>query len=203
MTAAGWRALLLSLCAIAAAIPVLEIFLQYGGPMRSSYVGQWGDTVGASSRAFHLEVLSIDPGHGADLAGIRSGDLIDIRADTPLERFWLFGQPPTGRPVSVRVTRGNGVRSATIVPETITPLRLRLLTPIWFGYMWIALFAGIIAWRRSSDPQMRSLCLLLLAYAFWENTNQHYISSESLPILILAAFANALGALAVGFWAAC
>lgn len=203
MTTARWRALLLGLCAIAALLPVLEIFLQYGGPLGTSYVGQWGDTVGASSRPFHLEVLSIDPGHGADRAGLRSGDLIDIRANSPLERFWLFGQPPTGRAVSMTVRRGNSVRRATIVPETITPRRLQLLTPIWFGYIWIALFAGIIAWRRSSDPQMRSLCLLLLAYAFWENTNQHYISSESLAVLILAATANALGALAVGFWAAC
>jgi len=203
MTSAGWRALLLGLCAIVGSLAIGNIYGQYGGPNSTSLVGQWGDTVGASSRAFHLVVLSIDPGHGADRAGLRPGDLIDVRANPPVQRFWLFGQPPTGRVVAVVVRRGSQQHRFTIVTQTTTPLRLLLLTPIWFGFIWIALFAAIIAWRRFDDPQMRALCLLLIAYGFWETTNQHYITSDSLWVLVTAASANVLGMCAVAFWAAC
>lgn len=203
MKSVGWRALLLSLCAIVGLVAAADIFLQYGGPNSTSFVGQWGDTVGASAVPFHLVVLSTDPGHGADLAGLRSGDLIDIRHNSATERFWLFGQPPTGRSVTVAVDRNGGQRRFTIVSQTITPLRLFQLTPIWLGYIWIALFAGIIAWRRFNDPQMRALCLLLIVYGFWQTTNQHYVSSDHLWMLISFAAINALGALAIAFWAAC
>ncbi len=203
MKSAGWRVLLLSMCAIVALLAVIDVYLEYGGPHSTSMVGQWGDTVAASSQPDHLVVLSIDPGHGADLAGVRPGDLIDIRANTPAERFWLFGQPLTGRPVTIRAQRGAQLHQFTIMPQFAAPLRRLLLSPIWLGFIWIAVFAGIIAWRRPDDAQMRALCLLLVTYAFWETTNQHYISSQSLWVLIAAATANVLGTLTVAFWAAC
>jgi hypothetical protein len=203
MSSAGWRALLLGLCAIVGALAAVEAYLEYGGPNSTSFVGQWGDTVGASTTPFHLLVLSTDLGHGADRAGLRPGDLIDIRKNTAVERFWLFGQPPTGREVTVVVRRDGAQHRFTILTQTITPLRLFLLTPIWLGYVWIALFAAIIAWRRSNDPQMRALCLLLVAYGFWQTTNQHYVSSDSLWMVAGFATVNAFGASAVGFWAAC
>jgi hypothetical protein len=203
MNSAVWRALLLSMCAIVALLAVYDIVVEYAGPNSTSIVGQWGDTVAASSQPYHLVVLSIDPGHGADIAGLRPGDLIDIRANTPVERFWLFGQPVTGRPVTILARRGTQQYHFTIVPQPAEPLRRLLLSPIWLGFIWIALFAGVIAWRRSDDPQMRTLCLLLVTYAFWETTNQHYESSESLWVLTAAATANVLGTLTVAFWAAC
>lgn len=201
MSSAGWRALLLSLCAIVALLSVVDVVFEYGGS--ASMVGQWGDTVGASAVPFHIVVRSIDPGHAADIAGLRPGDLIDVRASAPVERFWLFGQPPTGRPVTILVRRETQQLHVTVVPQSVTRIRLYLLTPIWLGFVWIALFAGIIAWRRSDDPQMRALCLLLVTYGLWESTNQHYISSESAWLLAAASAVNVLGALAVAFWAAC
>jgi hypothetical protein len=203
MKPAGWRALLLGMCSIAALLAIAEVFFEYGGPNSTSTVGQWGDTVGPSSQPFHLFVLSTDPGHGADLAGLRPGDLIDIRANAPVERFWLLGQPPTGRSVTVLALRGTSQHAFTVVTQPITPLRRMLLTPIWVGFVWIALFAGVIAWRRSDDVQMRTLCLLLVTYAFWETTNQHYITSDSWSVLAAAAGFNVLGTLTVAFWAAC
>lgn len=203
MKPAGWRVLLMGLCTIVGLVAVLDIYLQYGGPDATSYVGQWGDTVGASAVPFHLVVLSTDPGHGADLAGMRPGDLIDIRQSSALERFWLFGQPPTGRSVTIAVDRDGLQQRFTVVAQTIVRGRLFQLTPIWLGYIWIALFSAIIAWRRFNDPQMRSLCLLLIAYGFWQVTNQHYVSSDQLWIIVTIAAINAFGALAVGFWAAC
>lgn len=201
MNSAGWRALLLSLSAIVALLSIVDVAYEYAGPV--STVGQWGDTVGASSVPFHLIVRSIDPGHAADTAGLRSGDLIDIRASAPVERFWLFGQPLTGRAVTILVRRDAQQLRVTLLPQSVARNRLYLLTPIWLGFVWIALFAAIIAWRRSDDPQMRALCLLLVSYGLWESTNQHYISSQSAWILASAAAVNVLGALAVAFWAAC
>jgi hypothetical protein len=203
MKSVGWRALLLSLCAIVALLAAVEVYLEYGGPNSTSFVGQWGDTVGASAVPFHLVVLSIDPGHGADRAGLRPGDLIDVRKHTAVERFWLFGQPPIGRPVTVDVRRDGVPHRFNVFTETITPIRLFSITPVWLGYIWIALFAAIIAWRRSDDRQMRMLCLLLIVYSFWQTTDQHYISSEHLWVLATFAAVNSFGALAVAFWAAC
>ncbi len=196
-----WKWILLSLCAVVALLSIVDVGFEYAGPV--SMVGQWGDTVGASSVPFHLVVRSIDPAHAADMAGLRPGDLIDIRANAPVERFWLFGQPLTGNPVPILARRGPHQLHFTVVPQSITHFRLYLLTPIWLGFAWIALFAAIIAWRRSDDPQMRALCLLLVTYGLWESTNQHYISSKWAWLLAVAAGVNVLGALAVAFWASC
>ena len=202
-TTTFWRALLVGLCAIVALLAAAQIYSQFGGPHGTALVGQWGDTVAVSSRPYHLKILSVDPGHGADRAGLRPGDLLDLRANTPAERFWLFGQPPTGWPVSVAARRGDREIRATILPETTTPLRRLLITPISFGFLWIALFAGTIAWRRSDDPQMRMLALMLATYALWETTNQHFVSAPWAWVLAAFAGANALGMLCVPFWAAC
>jgi hypothetical protein len=203
MKAAGWRAVLLGLCAIAAAFAVFQVYLEFGGPNATTLVGQWGDTVGPSARPFHLVVLSTDPGHGADISGVRPGDLIDVRRNSPTERFWLFGQPPTGHPVTMLIRRGSQQRWATIVPQPTTRYRILLLTPIFIGFAWIALFAAIIAWRRYDDPQMRTLCLLLLGCGLWESANPHFISSEHLPVMLAVAITAVLGTLCVAFWAAC
>ncbi|HXW77461.1 MAG TPA: hypothetical protein VEJ20_08635, partial [Candidatus Eremiobacteraceae bacterium] len=202
MKVAGWRTILLVLCCASAFYAATDIYLSHGGGP-TTIIGQWGDTVAASSVPYHLEVLSIDPGHGADIAGVRPGDLIDFRPNTPLERFWLFGQPPTGRPVTFLDERGANGREATIVPQSTTPVRNLLLTPIFFGYLWIALFAAVIAWRRSDDVQMRTLCLLLVTYAIWEQTQDHFVTSTSLWVLVALATINSLGALAIALWTAC
>jgi len=197
MNSAGWRVLLLSMCVVVAFLAARNLLTN------GISVGQWGDTVAASTVPYHLVVLSIDPGHGADLAGLRPGDLIDIRHNTPLERFWLIGQPPIGRPVTMLAQRGALQHRVTIVPQQAAPIRRILLTPVWFGYLWITLFAAVIALRRSDDPQMRALCLLLVTYAMWANTTEHIITSGSLWVLVFAATANTVAALSVAFWAAC
>ena len=198
-----WRALLVGLCAFVALLAGAQIYAQFGGPNATALVGQWGDTVAVSSQPYHLKILSIDPGHGADRAGLRQGDLIDLRANAPAQRFWLFGQPPTGWPVAVLARRGTQEIRTTIVPETTTPIRRLLITPISFGFFWIALFAGTIAWRRSYDPQMRMLALMLATYALWETTNQHFVTAPWAWVLAAFAAANGFGMLCVPFWAAC
>ena len=202
MRPTGWRVLLLSLCAIVALLAIAEVLLGFAGPNSMSLIGQWGDTVGPSSRPFHLAVMSIDPGRAADRARLRPGDLIDIRANTPVERFWLFGQPPTGRPVTILVRRESQAQRATIVPLPVTAFRRIFVTPIWFGFIAIALFAAIIVWRRSANPQMRTFGILLITYGLWETTNQHYITSLSLWILVSAATINVLGTITVAYLAA-
>lgn len=50
---------------------------------------------------------------------------------------------------------------------------------------------------------MRTFGILLITYGLWETTNQHYITSQSLWILVSAATVNVLGAVAVAYLAAC
>jgi hypothetical protein len=192
-----------ALSALVALLAIVDVYFGYAGPGFGSVVGQWGNTVGAAAEPYHLKVLSIDPGHASDLAGLRTGDLIDLRANTALERFWLAGQPPPDRHVTVRFTRNGVDGRATIVPQRIVTGRELLLAPIWLGFLWIALFSGVIAWRRAGDAQMRRLCFVLIAYGLWETTNAHYLTSDSLWLIASAATINALGVSAVAFWAAC
>src|SRR6185312_14863790 len=105
-----------------ALLSIADAAFEYAGSQ--SMVGQWGDTVGASSVPFHIIVRSIDPGHAADIAGLRAGDLIDIRASAPVERFWIFGQPLTGRPVAMTVRRGTQQLHVTVTPQTVSRIRL-------------------------------------------------------------------------------
>ena len=89
---------------------MVEFFAGYGS------MGIWGNTLAASSEPFHLRVSSIDPGRASDRGGLRQGDLIDVRRNSPIERFGLFGQPPAGRRVTLWVQRGSSQTTLEVTP---------------------------------------------------------------------------------------
>jgi hypothetical protein len=76
-----------------------------------------GGYISGSSDPWHVSFRGIDPGGPASRAGIREGDLIEIRDQSPLVRLSLMGQPLAGRPTLLQVKNSDGSsRKAVFVP---------------------------------------------------------------------------------------
>jgi hypothetical protein len=158
----AWRPVLLAVCALAALVEVtsvVDVVGMGGGP---PWLGSLGANATASSTPFNLRVTSIAPAGPAARAGVRPGDLIDIRATTLVDRYSLLAAPLNGRPLSLSVRSGSLQEKLTIVPR---PLKLKW--NFWLGgfaALWLLLFAAVIAWRRADTPQMRLLSLWLAVF---------------------------------------
>lgn len=111
-----WRTVILALCAIAALGAAAEFLAASGLGATASLMGIWGNTLASSSEPFYFRVGSIDPGRASDRAGLRKGDLVDIRRNSLIERFGLFGQPLAGRPVPLWVRRGSAGLQIVVTP---------------------------------------------------------------------------------------
>ncbi len=128
------------------------------------WLGSWGANSGASSKPFNVVITSIDRDGPAARAGLRRGDLIDIRANTLVERYSLFDAPLNGRPLVLSVRSGSLPRKLTVIPQAP-----RLTWRFWLSTLadlWLLLFAALIAWRRPDVLQMRLLSLWLAAFVF-------------------------------------
>ncbi len=125
--------------------------------------GWWGANTGASSKPFNLVVTSVDRGGPFARAGLRRGDLIDIRPNTVIERYFLLDVPLNGRALSLSVRSGS-LRKLTVIPHApILTWNFWLST---FAALWLLLFATLIAWRGADLPQMRLLSLWIATFVF-------------------------------------
>ena len=87
MSGIAWRRVLLAICALAALAQAADVLDATGMGGAPPWEGWWGAGTGASSKPFNLVVTSVDRGGPAARAGLRRGDLIDIRANTLVERY--------------------------------------------------------------------------------------------------------------------
>ena len=202
MSSGAVRALLLASCGLLAVLMAANLAMFVVGPGSLPLVGQWGNTVGGAGEPFQLTIRSLDPAGASAAAGLRAGDRIDIRANSALERFWLFGQPVTGTPVVVLALRGTTEKHVTIVPRAASVFRRWTLSLIPIGTIWLIAFAAMIAWRRSNLREMRLLCLLLIFYALWEATGPRFFAAQSAFVYVIVGAGNVLGMLSVAFLAA-
>ncbi len=215
MHSAVWRTVLLSLCAITAFFAIATAFCVIGIGDAPPWSGRWGWGWGSAQIPFGLQLGSIDPGGPADRAGLRVGDLIDFRKISTQERYWVIFRALNGRPVALSVRRGALQTKIVVVP---TRLFTNLDIGGWWRRLWIflevpalqpalvvwlAFFAGLIAWRRSGVPQMRLLALTLVVYALtWVLGVFHEWTTPWLWSSILQDFASDLGPVAIGLWIA-
>jgi hypothetical protein len=162
MRRVAWRPVLLTICALAALAQVADVLDATGMGGAPSWQGWWGANTGASSKAVNLAVTSVDRGEPAARAGLRRGDLIDIRANTLAERYSLFAAPINGRPLILAVHSGSLHENLTVIPRAG-----KLTWNFWlsmFAAFWLLLFAALIAWRRPDVPQMRLLSMWLASF---------------------------------------
>jgi hypothetical protein len=118
-----------------------------------------------------------------------------------------------GRPVAFSVRHGAAQKKIVVVP---TRLFTDLSVGGWWRRLWIflavpivqpvlvvwfALFAGVIAWRRSGVPQMRLLALTLVVYSLtWVLGVFHEWTTPWLWSSLLQDFGSDLGPVAIALW---
>jgi len=213
MQSAVWRTVLLSLCTISAFFAVATVFCLVGIGGAPPWSGRWGFGWGRAEIPFGLQLAFIDPGGPADRAGLRLGDTIDLRKSSVQERYWVMFRALNGRPVALSVRRGTAQKKIVVVP---TRLFTNLSIYGWWRWFWIylalpivqpalvvwlAFFAGLIAWRRSGVPQMRLLALTLLVYSLtWVLGTFHEWTTPWLWSSLLQDFGSDLAPVAIALW---
>jgi hypothetical protein len=193
---------LLTICALAALAQVAAVLDATGMGGAPPWLGWWVASTGASSEPFNLVVTSAEPGGPAARAGLRKGDLIDIRANTLAERYSFFQSPLNGRPLFLSVHRGSLQEKLTVTPRApIITWNFWLFT---FTAFWLLMFATLIVWRGADQSQMRLLSLWIATFVFtgaligfatpwaWADVLQNIAASVVGPLSVafLAAFAS-------------
>ena len=199
MSRIAWRPVLLAICALAAFAQVAEVLDATGMGGAPPWQGSWGVNTGASSTPFYLAVTSVDRSGPGALAGLRRGDLIDIRANTLFERYAIFGVPLNGRPLFLSVRRGALQDKLTVVPQVP-----RLTWSFWlaaFAALWLLLFATLIAWRGANVPQMRLLSLWITAFVF-TGPLISFAANSAWVYVLLSISVSVVGPLSIALFAA-
>ena len=156
--------MLLTICALAALAQVTDVLDATGMGGAPPWQGSWGANTSASSKPFNLAVVSVDPSGSAARAGLRRGDLIDIRPNTLIERYFLFEAPVNGRAFNLSVHSGALQKELTVIPRaSILTWKFWLFT---FAVLWLLLFATLIAWRGADLRQTRLLSLWIATFVF-------------------------------------
>jgi hypothetical protein len=163
---AAWRAVILMLCALTALASVATILCNtgFGGAPWSGREGFGADAL--ASEPFALTVREVEPGGPAWRAGIRHGDVIDLRTSSLQDRYWIGWRPLSGRQITLQVRKGSHYRSVSLVAgpasRTLTQWTLYAKPVLSF---WLALFAALIAWRRPKTLELWLLPAALAVYA--------------------------------------
>ncbi len=165
--------------------------------------GRLGATTDASSKPYTLVVRAVDPDGPAGRAGLRSGDLIDLRSLSLVERFSLLGFGPSllnGRPLILSVPRGAQQKELTVIPRPLPAQRAWLIWLSALASFWLLLFAAVIAWRRADVPQMRLLSLWLAVFVVLGAATG--FAAPWPWAYVLVSFASLTGPLSLLIWVA-
>lgn len=203
VSASSWRVFLFVACAIATIGAIAELFCVtgFGAP---PWLGIKGLTEAASGRPYVERISSVGAGGRAQRAGVRAGDLVDVRKLSPIDRFGIIGQPLSNRPLVLPLVRGGRELRVTTIPapdagwHASPPDYLEALSAIW-----LSLFAWLLALRKSGAAEARILTMTLVCAALWIITD---IRNVAVPwtfgyVVITLVFALS-GPTAVALWAA-
>jgi hypothetical protein len=194
----------LVICALTALIQTASVLDVTGMGGAPPWWGRLGATVDGFSGLSRVDVRSVEPGGPAASAGLRPGDRIDMRANSPLERLSLlgFGQGLlNGRPINLLVQRGTLQTELTVIPRPLQAARYWDFLLGAFGTFWLLLFAALIAWRRADLHQMRLLSLWLVVFVLIGATGGFAAPWAWVHILFNIVSGVAV-LLAMGLWAA-
>ena len=198
-----WRAFLLSLCAITVLLSGAQL-LDVTGAGGAPWYGLWGAVMGASTAPYTIAVHAVDPGGPSDRAGLRQGDVVDVRTNILTDRFaelWDSGQPLLGKKIQLLVTRGSQHLAVTVIPGPVNVARRWDLVVAPLGVLWLALFAALIAWRRAYVPGNLLLSCTLLLTAIATGAASHGFGAPWAWVYVLLAMSTFAGPIAVALWA--
>ena len=166
MRATTWRTLLLILCGLSAFVVVVAFAVFLG------LLGSTGYDIEPAGTPFVERVTAVAPGGGAEAAGIRPDDLIDLRDASPSTRYRVVGPGyalgggswfTRGVTVDLRIIRDGTARTVRLTTRPANPY-----WQIWLveaGNLWMIAFGALLVWRRPENVEARVLCLWLLGNA--------------------------------------
>lgn len=153
-SAAFWRAFLLTLCALGLVLCIVDPMLD----LTSSGV------ILAGANAPGLQtIVRVLPGSPAERAGIRAGQVIDIRPMPASQRYELYNPAFRGKPLTLYLVRPSGLQPAQLAPRPMYNLLRWDVRIAYAGLVWMLLFAAFLAIRRPDDCGARTLAGLLIA----------------------------------------
>jgi len=195
-----WRIAILALCAAVAVCAVATFFGNGLGYLGIPRVGLWGMQQ-IPGKPFTFVVTSLDPEGAAVRAGIRPGDVIDVRMQPEIVRFWLVSEPIAHRPVNLQIVRGGAAANVTVVPLPLDLVHRRPDVILFYiAVLWMLAFAALLAWRKPDAYDVRLLSLVLVCLAL-RLTIPNIVGSS--PALFIAVFVGmaALQGMTVILWA--
>lgn len=168
-----WKWLLLTLCTLVFVVIVAGV-VDYSGFGAPPWYGWWELGTSTTTQPYTSTFGSPVPGGTIARAGIRGGDWIDLREQSPDARFGLSAQPMAKRPLTLVIHRGARSFAIRVLPSTLWEgdVRFKLWTqiPAWIASTLLFGCALLIAIRRASKPDGRMLALILLLEAVPANS---------------------------------
>jgi hypothetical protein len=179
MATAVWRRLLLGLCAFA--------LIQLGTTLWTAFsaLGNAGvaedftsplSVEGNPAGTPFVDRVSVYPHSVAYRAGVRAGDLLDLRLLSAVDRYrWLFAHFRNGERITLPIVRGKRI---DLIPVLIK--KIRFTWDVWINYAglaWILLFAALIAWRRAESAEARVLVVLLVTWVLGDTFQANNLST--------------------------
>jgi hypothetical protein len=157
-----WRIAIITLDAFALLMLAASLFGSGFGLGGLPRTGLWGMQL-APARPFTFIVTSLAAGEAASRAGIRPGDVVDMRMHSGIVRFWLLNEPIAGHSVDLEVVRSGRISRITVVPNAIDFGKRPDILFFFIAVGWMLAFAALLAWRK---PESRDVRLLSLTLAF-------------------------------------
>lgn len=161
----GWRWLLPALCTLSLVLTFAVVVDQFGLGARP-WFGWWDSNVVRTGQRYLLAIAQPRADGATAKAGIRDGDLVDLRQQSLEARVAIVSQLMATEPTAVRIRRGSSTFGVPVVGTTtagnqplwkIPPVVARLLANLWF-----VVCAWLIAVRRWQSREARMLALVLL-----------------------------------------
>lgn len=167
-----WTFVLVALC-IAGFVYMFAYNADVFGLGGRAWFGYQDELSVATGQPFVVRVTDVLPGGAASKAGMRAGDLFDLREQTLEGRMGLFLQYLATRTTNITLHRGSRLVTAGVVGSTILDGNPRFKLPPQIlddlESCWLLGCALLIALRRAWVGEARAIVLVLLCSAVTGN----------------------------------
>ena len=191
-----WRLVSLSLLSLLVTLFVSATLYGIGG---RPWFGWW-DSNALRAAPYTVRIVEPRPGGATERAGIRGGDLIDLREQSLGSRMAVVSQLSAIRPTIVTIERGGNRSTHSVIGSTswegATQWKLpaQVLTSI--AELWFGICALLLALRQWSRPDARLLILTLLCFSTVLLDPRYFVPPSATVQLVLFIVAHACLAIA-------